>query len=328
MAKEIIGIDFGSANTRIYSSLTKGVVFYEPTSIALDSYTGDVKEVGFLSKKIQDRTPYNINVIGPIKNGQVYDIDVATSFLQKVFKDLRLNSLLRGVTLVLACPSESSKVSQQALIEIGKRIQAKEIYIESSAKLSALGAGESIDSPEATLVCNIGHGVTDIACLSLGEIVECTSSYVAGGSFDEAIRRDLNLEQHIQVGLSACEIIKKKIGNLSSNSENKLSEIKGKDTMTSLPTSAIVSSSFVRKSIQPLCDIIAMKVSDVILNLSSELSSDLVTNGLLLTGGSALLPGLKEYISSRLSIPVKVANEPENATINGLGIFIEKLLNK
>lgn len=328
MAKEIIGIDFGSANTRIYSSLTKGVVFSEPTSIAIDTYSGNIKEVGFLSKKIQDRTPYNINVIGPIKDGQVYDIDVATEFLKKVFRDLRLNNLVRGITLVLSCPSECSKVSQQALIEIGKRLQAKEIYIESSAKLSALGAGENLVSPEATLVCNIGYGVTDIACLSLGDIVECTCSYVAGSQFDEAIRRNLNIEQHIQVGLSACETIKKKIGNLSNNSENRLSEIKGKDTITSLPTSAIVSSSFIKKSIQPLCDIIAMKVSDVILNLSSELSSDLVTNGLILAGGTALLPGLKEYLASRLSIPVKIAAEPENAVINGLGVYIEKLLNK
>lgn len=328
MAKEIIGIDFGSSTTRIYSSLTKGVVFSEPTSIAIDSYTGNIKEVGFLSKKIQDRTPYNINVIGPVKNGQIYDIDIASEFLKKVFKDLRLNNLVRGLTLVLSCPSECSKVSQQALIEIGKRLQAKEIYIESSAKLSALGAGENLVSPEATLVCNIGYGVSDIACLSLGDIVECTTSYVAGGEFDEAIRRDLNIEQHIQVGLSACEIIKKKIGNLSSNSENKLTEIKGKDTLTMLPTTEIVSSSFIRKSIQPLCDIIAMKIKDVILNLSSELSSDLVNNGLILSGGSALLPGLKEYLNNRLSIPVKVANEPENAVINGLGVYIERLLNK
>lgn len=327
MPREILGIDLGSSNTRIYSSLTGGVVFSEPTCIAFDTNTNAVKEVGFLAKKIEGRAPYNYRVVSPVENGLVSDIDAATKYLETILLDLRLNRQFRSVTLVFSAPSHCSKVNQGALIEIGKRLQAREIYIESQAKLGALGAGENVYSPNATLVTNIGAGVSDIACISMGETVSSASSFFAGNTFDESIRRYLQQEEHLAVGSKSAEALKKKIGNVSESGENILSEIKGRDTLTSLPSSAVISSSSLKEVLLPEARFLALKITDVIASLPPELASDLVRNGMLLTGGGALLTGLKDYFQKTLSLIVRTDKEPDSAVVKGLGVYITNLLN-
>jgi rod shape-determining protein MreB len=327
MKKYIIGIDLGSSNTKIMVSNTDGLVFNEPTCIAIDTSNKEVKEIGYLANKIQGKAPYNYDVIYPVVNGIVSDDDALYLYLNTIFSQLHLNTerQFKNVALIFTAPSKCSKVNRKALIEIGKRLQVKEIYIESKAKLAAYGTGEKVKTPSATLICNIGAGLTDIACLSLGEIVASSSTFIAGDSFNEAIRRYMVQEQHLAIGRKTSEYIKMRIGTISPNVENKLVEVKGRDTITSLPSSTIISSSEIKKILTPLVKFIALQITDVISSIQPELAADLVKNGLILTGGSSLLVGLKEFLKDELSIPVRIADEPLDAVANGLKNMIDDI---
>lgn len=323
MKRKLIGIDLGSDSTRIYSSITSSVIFNEPSVVAINSNNQRIIETGFLASRIQGKTPYNYQIVRPVVEGIVNDDDAAYGFLSNAFREY--DQGIRGCGLVLSGPSKMSKVNKNALIEIGKRLQAKEIYLESQAKLAALGAGQNIYSPCATLVCNIGAGISDIACISMGEIVSSTTSHIAGDMFDEAIRRYMIQEKHLEIGKKNAQSIKMRIGSVSPVSDGSLVEVKGKDTINSLPTSAIVSSSELKKCLIPLASFLSLKISDVIHDLEPELSSDLVQSGLVLTGGSASLMGLKEYLQNSLAIPVHVSDNPQNAVINGIGMYISRI---
>lgn len=324
MKRQLIGIDFGTANTKIYSSITEEVIFNEPSCLVQDAMTGEAREIGFLASKVVGKTPYRYVIANPVQDGMVSDTDVAEAFLRKVFAQLNLNKNFRSFGLVMAAPSKCTKVNRDALAEIGKRLQAKEIFLESQAKLAALGTGKNVYSPRATLVCNIGAGITDIACLSMGEIVSSQTSFIAGNAFDEAIRRYLIQDKHLEIGAHSAEYLKMRIGTVNPLSETQLCEIKGRDTMTHLPSSSIISSDEIRKVLIPLVNFIALKISDVISALDPELAGELATNGLILTGGSALLTGIKDYFQGVLSIPVRVCDDPSNAVINGIQTYIAK----
>lgn len=325
MKRKFIGIDFGSQNTRVYSSISSSIIFNESTCVALDTNTNRVFETGYLANKIQGKAPYNYKLIYPVINGMISDVDSAVSFLEKAIQEVKSEVGLRGFSIVFSAPSSMTKVNHNALIEIGKRLQAKEIYIESQAKMAAIGSGENIFSPQATLVCNIGYGVTDIACTSMGEIVSCTTSNIAGEALDDAIRRYLVKEKHLLIGKKSAQMVKMRIGNVSFVNNGMLVEVKGKDTMTSLPSSCIVSSSELKKVFVQMISMITLKISDVIQDLDPELASDLTTNGLIITGGTASLSGLKEYMQAELSIPVRVIHNPSDKVIDGIASYIKKI---
>lgn len=310
ITKEYIGIDLGSENTSIYSSIYDEVVYSEPTAIAINKYTSEVKETGFLASRIDGKTPFNYSVIHPVKNGIIEDDEVCYSYLSAVLKSLNIDSKRRMPTFVFAVPSNCSKVNRKVIIEIAKKLGAKEIYIEPQSRLAALGAGKAAFAPTATLICHIGSGVSDIACLSLGEIVSSGITNVAGDSFNEAIRRYMLQNQHLSIGLKSAEALKMKIGSLATTQENLLAEVKGIDTITSLPSSNVVSSGEIRACLLPLANIIGLKISDIISSIPPELAADLSKNGMFLSGGGSLIAGCKDYFQHLLSIPVKMVENP------------------
>ncbi len=325
MNRSIIGVDLGSYNTKIYSSESKKIVFDQSTCVAVDPSTMQVKEIGYLANKIQGKTPYNFDVIYPIRNGIIYDESLTYQFLLKALSSIRLDKTFKSYTIIFSCPSECSKVNENVLISLGKSLQAKEIYLEPQCKLAALSSGENVFSPNANLICNIGAGYTDIAIISMGEIVSSTTSMIASTTFDEAIRRYMIQKQHLSIGIKTAEYIKMKIGDLSSVSENQLLDVKGRDTITSLPTSMVISSSEIKKVLSSLIDFLCLKITDVISSVDSELASDLIKNGLILTGGGALLGGLKDYFFKNLSLPVRIAKQCEDAVINGMKVLIDNI---
>lgn len=325
MKRKLIGIDFGSDNTRIYSSATDSIVFNEPTCVAVDSATKKIFETGFLASKIMGKAPYNYQIIHPVIQGSIADVEASIHFLSDAISDIRSEAGFLGYGIVFSAPSKMTRVNQDALVEIGKGLQAKEIYLEPQAKLAALGAGENIYSPSATLVCNIGSGIADIACISMGEIVSSTTSQISGDVFDESIRRYMIEEKHLSIGRRSAQTVKLRVGNLLSVNDGSLVEVKGKDTITSLPSSAIVSASEIKRCLLPLASFLSMKIKDVIHDLDPELASDLYQSGLLLTGGGAMLQGLKEYLQNALSIPVRICDNPQSAVVNGIRMFIKKV---
>ena len=328
MKKVVIGIDLGSSNTSIYSSINDEIVCYEPSVIALDKSTRQVKEIGFLANRIKDKSPYNYQVISPVSNGYIADLDASNLFLTHALESVNLSRSYRGAIYIFSNPSLSTQVNTDALISLGKSLSAKEIYVESQAKLAALGASDTVFSPSATLICDLGSGITDIALLSMGEIVHAANTFISSSSLDEAIRRYLLQKQHLAIGLKSAEYIKQRLGNVSALAENQLVEVKGRDTITSLPSSIVVSSYELKNVIKPLLDFIILKITDVISMCQPELVADITKNGLLLSGGGALLGGIKEYFQAQLSIPVQVIDKPAEAIGRGLKVFAHMLEKK
>ncbi len=327
MKKFILAVDLGTSNTTIYTS-AKQVIFDEPTCVAIDKTTKEVKEIGYLASKIAGKTPFNYDVSFPVRNGIVDDDVQVYKYLQRVLNSVKLDKAFKNFTIIFSCPSKCSKVNADALINIGKTLQAKEIYIEPQAKLAALGAGENVYSPNATLVCNIGAGITDIGVVSMGELVSSSSTFVASSTFDEAIRRYMIHKQHILISSMRAEYVKMRVGDVSPVQKNQLLDVVGRDTITSLPTKRTVSSNEMKSVIEPLVDFISLKITDVISLLQPDLASDLITNGLILTGGGSLLGGLSEYLSKQLSIPVRVSKDPINSVTNGMKVLVDKLMEE
>lgn len=326
MKKEYLGIDLGTDNTIIYSSLTNEIIFNEPTCIALERSTKKVKNIGILAAKIEGKTPYNIEIIHPIVNGLINDDDALLSFVKEIFEKLRFDKRAKINSIIFSAPSLCGKVNRKVIIELGKSLQAKEIYIEPQAKISAFATElNRVLAPNATLVCDIGAGVTDIALISMGEVVASNSTNIAGKTFSEAIRRYMIQKQHLSIGMNTAEYIKMRIGSIAEMNENKLVEVKGKDTITSLPSSIIISSEEIKNVLCPIANYIALKITDVIASVPSELVADITRNGLILTGGGALLSGMKDYLQKILSIPVKVLDNPLNASAEGFASYIRYL---
>lgn len=325
MKKYIIGIDLGSSKTTIYSSNSRQIIFDEPTCVAVSTKSKEVREIGYLASKIAGKTPYNFDVIFPVKNGIVEDDELVYELLQRNLNNLRLEKRFRNFSLIFSTSSNCSKVNRDVLVSIGRMLQAREIYIEPQSKLAAIGVGNDVFSPNATLICNIGSGVTDIAVVSMGEIVASTSTFISSSTLDEEIRRYISTKQHLSIGLSTAEYVKMKVGDVSAICENKLFDVKGRNMITYLPSSIVVSSSEIKKVLEPTMDFIALKITDVISKIPPELSADLLKNGLLLTGGGAQIAGISEYFSKTLSLPVKVAKDPSTAVIRGMKNLIDKM---
>ncbi|MDD6240215.1 MAG: rod shape-determining protein [Eubacteriales bacterium] len=321
MAKEFLGIDLGTTNTLIYSSKEDKILYHEPTCLALENKSGNVSRFGFLADKIDGKAPYNLKMVHPVKNGLIDDDDACVVYLEKVLTSLHLTGRNRPATFVFTVPSSCSKVNRKAVIDIGRRLGAKEIYLESQARLAALGASKNAYVPSATLLLQIGSGISDIVCLSLGEIVAADTSPIAGSTFDEAIRRYLMQNQHLSIGAKSAEELKIRAADLTPVSENRLSEIRGRDTLTSLPSSIIVSSGELRNALFPLANLIALKVSDVVSKIPPELVVDLTRNGLYLSGGGALLTGLKSYLQNVLSLPVNLVEKPTETIGEGFRLY-------
>ncbi len=322
MTKEILGIDLGTKNTLIYSFRKKSIIFDESTLLAISSDSKKIDSIGFLTEKMVDKNPYSLKIYSPITNGIINDVELVYHFLKEALYKVDIHHIS---SIVFSSPSSLSTVNRNSFIQVAKRLGAKNIYIESEAKITALGLGEETYTPSATLIVNCGAGYSDIALLSLGDIVSSSTSTFSGNLINEEIRRYLLIHQHLQVGEQSIEYIKKRLGSLSENSDNRLVDVRGLDTITHLPTSKIISSSEIRNLIKPLIEDLVLKVTDVLTQAKPDLISDIVSSGLYLCGGTANLFGLKESLESLLSIPVKRIKDTSTIISYGFENYISRL---
>lgn len=322
MTKEILGIDLGTKNTLIYSFRKKSIIFDESTLLAISSDSKKIDSIGFLTEKMVDKNPYSLKIYSPITNGIINDVELVYHFLKEALYKVDVHHIS---SIVFSSPSSLSTVNRNSFIQVAKRLGVKNIYIESEAKITALGLGEETYTPSATLIVNCGAGYSDIALLSLGDIVSSSTSTFSGNLINEEIRRYLLIHQHLQVGEQSIEYIKKRLGSLSENSDNRLVDVRGLDTITHLPTSKIISSSEIRNLIKPLVEDLVLKVTDVLTQAKPDLISDIVSSGLYLCGGTANLFGLKESLESLLSIPVKRIKDTSTIISYGFENYISRL---
>ncbi len=315
---KVIGIDLGSSNTIIYLSSMDSIIFNEPTIIASDKSGTKESNIGYIAKKMVGRTPYSIETISFIKNGLVTSTNQAISYLKSAFNNLKLNKELRSSTLIFATPDEVNEVQQNALLEIAKNLNVKEIYLEPISKLTAFGCGISPYSPSGNMFVNIGGGSTNIGIVASGELVKGKTIPLGSDNYEKEIIRFIRDKYHVIIGEKTAENIKIKIGNLNKASENRAFEVKGQDVISSLPHKFIITSQELYFPLSKVASDIAFEIQRFIESLPTELANDVSSLGITFSGGGSLLNETKKFFSDKLSVQCSISSTPMLTVVNGI----------
>lgn len=318
--KKVLGIDLGSSSTIIYLP-KKGIVYNEPTVIAINKDHGKVDSYGYLAFKQLGKAQDPIKVIRPVQNGVINDGPAAVSFLKQVLKELKLTKYAKRATVIFSCPSEFSQIEQSALRNVARKLDCRNVQFHTSSYLSALGGIQDSAAKKAAFVCNIGGGLTDMSVLTGGNVIISKSLNFSGRLLDEAIIRHLRKNHHLIIGTKTAEYIKMKIGSVEAFPENRLLEVSGIDLVSSLPHSVVISTSELKTSLVNCLSPLVDALTDCLELTPPEIASELIESGLVLSGGTSLLNGLREYLENALNISVRVAMEPTNTVANGMKIL-------
>lgn len=318
--KKVLGIDLGSSSTIIYLP-KKGIVYNEPTVIAINKDHGKVDSYGYLAFKQLGKAQDPIKVIRPVQNGVINDGPAAVSFLKQVLKELKLTKYAKRATVIFSCPSEFSQIEQSALRNVARKLDCRNVQFHTSSYLSALGGIQDSAAKKSAFVCNIGGGLTDISVLTGGNVIISKSLNFSGRLLDEAIIRHLRKNHHLIIGTKTAEYIKMKIGSVEAFPENRLLEVSGIDLVSSLPHSVVISTSELKTSLVNCLSPLVDALTDCLELTPPEIASELIESGLVLSGGTSLLNGLREYLENALNISVRVAMEPTNTVANGMKIL-------
>lgn len=319
-----IGIDLGTANVLIYVK-GEGIVLNEPTVVAIDADTKQVLATGSKANEMLGRTPGKVKAIKPLKDGVIADFEYTEAMLNDFITRVKGKGIFSKPRILICCPSNITSVEKNAIREAAERIGARKVFIEEEPKVAAVGAGMDIAKPTGNMVIDIGGGTTDIAILSLGGIVNSSSTKVAGNSFDNAIIDYVKNKYKLLIGERTAEEIKLNIGNVYKGDKDKKMTIKGRDLSTGLPSMIEISEKEIEESIRPLANEMVKEVKSVLEKTPPELSADIIEKGIVLTGGGALLKGFPELFEDELKVPIFIAESPLTCVAEGCGIMLENL---
>lgn len=327
MARADIGIDLGTANVLVYVS-GKGIVLEEPSVVAIEKRTNSVLAVGEEARKMIGRTPGNIVAIRPLKDGVISDYDVTekmlTYFINKVVDKKGFGRFFMP-RIMVCVPTGVTEVEKRAVEEATRQAGAREVYIIEEPIAAAIGSGIDISKPNGSMVVDIGGGTADIAVISLGGAVVSESIKVGGDKFDEAIIRYMRKKHNLLIGERSAEKIKIEIGTAYKREEEKSMKISGRNLVTGLPESIIVTSTEMLEALDECAEQIVVTAHNVMEKTPPELASDISDSGIIMTGGGSLLYGLDKRIEERLGIKVIVADEPLACVAKGTGSALGSL---
>ncbi len=330
MSKKVIGIDFGTTNTLIKVSSSDQINFNEPTVLIREKDSKKIVEIGYLAYKLIGKVPESMEVVFPIKNGVVADKFAAASYLKQALINISLYKNIKHYDVIFSIPSDITPVEKEALREVACILKIKNVYLADTTKSSSIGSDLDINSTRGSMLVDIGGSSTNIACLAIGKIVVNKGSNVAGNSADEAIARYIRSKHHLMIGNKTSEYIKMKIGTLLEESDNSLLEVTGKDIVTGLPHSIIVSTQEIQQVLVKVYSEIVNLIIDTLELAPPEISSDIIHSGITLSGGGCLLNGVREFFQTKLSLPVHISSSPLEANVEGLvegsDLFIEENL--
>jgi rod shape-determining protein MreB len=324
--RSYLGIDLGTANTIVYMK-GKGVILNEPSVIALNRDYGEIICVGIEAKKMIGKTPANIFAIRPLKEGVIADYNVAVAMLKYYINAAVGNFVILKPVVVVGVPTGATEVEKSALREAALDAGASKAFLIEEAMATAIGAGLDVEEPSGNMIVDIGGGTTEIAVISLGNIVLSKSLRVAGDQMDQEIMDYIKTRYNIVIGEKTAERIKMEIGNVyDSDENNKLSmEIVGLDVLSGLPKTIQVSGYEVRQAIKNSVGKIIENIKSAIEETPPELLYDIVNKGIFLAGGGAMIKGMKELIEKETFIRVIVADDPITCVARGAGLVIDKI---
>ncbi|WP_246569817.1 rod shape-determining protein [Lentibacillus saliphilus] len=315
-----LGVDLGTANTLVFVK-GKGVVLREPSVVAKNLETGQIEAVGSSARNMIGRTPGNISVIRPMKDGVIADYDT-TAVMMKYFikKAMKKRSLIAGKPNVMICvPSGITMVEERAVVDASKQAGAKEAYPIAEPFAAAIGAGLPVWEPTGSMIVDIGGGTTEVAVISLGGIVTSRSIRTAGDNMDDAIMTYIRKHYNLMIGERTAESIKMDIGMAGEIIEDREIDIRGRDLLTGLPQTISIRSSEIRDALNDTFDAIVNAVKDTLEQTPPELAADIMDRGIVLSGGGALLHNLDQMISEATKMPVFVTEDPLDSVAIGTG---------
>ena len=318
-----IGIDLGTATVLVYVK-GKGIVLNEPSVVAVNKVTGKLVAVGTEAQETLGRTPDNIIAIRPLREGVISDYEMTELMIKEYIRKVQGFRLFKP-NVVICVPSIITEVEERAVIDAGTQAGAKRVFLIEEPVAAAIGAGLDISRPNGNLVADIGGGTTDIAVISLGGIVESTSIKIAGDKFDEAIIKYVRRKHNALIGERTAEQVKKTIGCVYPRTEEEIMEVKGRCLMTGLPRTFTLSSSEILEALEEVSSAIVEAIHSVLERTPPELTGDISSNGIVMTGGGSLIWGFDKLVASKTGIPTRVADEAVSCVAYGTGNCLENL---
>ena len=322
-----LAIDLGTANTCVYVK-GQGIVLREPSVVAVkkDSRGNDqVLAVGSEAKRMLGRAPGNIRAIRPMKDGVIADFEVTEAMLRYFITKVHNQRRLVRPRIMICVPTGITQVEKRAVKESALSAGAREVYLIEEPMAAAIGANLPIQEPTANMVVDIGGGTTEVAVISLSGIVYSRSVRVGGDKMDEAILRHVKRKYNMLIGEATAEEIKIKIASAYPMEEEQQIEVKGRDLVTGIPQTIVITSEEVRKAIAEQVDAIVQAVRQALEQTPPELAADIVERGIVLTGGGALLKGLDQLLREDTSLPIFSVDDPLATVVMGTGIALDTM---
>lgn len=323
MLSKDIGIDLGTANVLIHVK-GKGVVLNEPSVVAIESDLKRVLAVGEEAHRMVGRTPGNIVPIRPLRDGVIADFEITEAMLKHFISLVGGRKWYSHPRILICAPTNITSVEQKAIREAAQRSGAKAVFLIEEPKAAAIGAGMDIFQPSGNMVVDIGGGTTDVAVLSMGDIVTASSIKTAGDKFDSAIMKYIKSKYKLLIGERTSEDIKINIGTVHEGGQREM-DIRGRDMVSGLPYTVTITSDEVREALWDPISLIVAGAKSVLERTPPELSADIIDRGVILTGGGAMLDGLDELMAEELRVPVLIAEDPMHCVVKGTGIMLDNL---
>ena len=318
-----MAVDLGTANTLVYVR-GRGVVLNEPSVVAINTKTGGILAVGLEAKRMIGRTPANIVAIRPLRDGVIADFETTERMLRYFIQKVHTRRHFAKPRIVVCVPSGITGVEQRAVKDAGYQAGARKVYIIEEPMAAAIGAGLPVHEPTGNMVVDIGGGTTEVAVISLGGIVTSMSLRTGGDKLDAAIIAYVKKEYSLMLGERMAEDIKTAIGSAFPTPDEPVAEIRGRDLVSGLPKTIIVSAEEIRKAIEEPVNAIIDSVKTTLDKCPPELSGDIMDRGIVLTGGGALLKGLDERLRHETGMPIHVADNPLDSVAVGSGKCVEE----
>lgn len=320
-----LAIDLGTANTLVYLK-GKGIILQEPSIVVVNKESGKVEAVGTKAKEMLGKTPTSIIPIKPMRDGVIADFEIAEKMLDFFIKQATNNRhfLLRP-RIVIGIPTGITQVERRAVKDIAIRAKASEIYLVEQPVSAAIGADLPISEPVGNMIVDIGGGTTDIAVISLNDIVFNYSIRIAGNEMDEAIIQYLKKKYNLLIGEKSAENVKIQIGSAYPLDEPMTMEIKGRDLREGIPKTIVIDDQEIREAIEDVVAAIVNAVKIALEKTPPELSADMIDRGIILTGGGALLRNIDKRLRDETQLPIFITEDPLKTVVLGAGKMLDDL---
>ncbi len=317
-----MAVDLGTANTLVYVR-GRGVVLNEPSVVAINRDTDGIVAVGTEAKRMIGRTPGNIVAIRPLKDGVIADFDTTERMLRYFIQKVHRRRHFAKPRIVVCVPSGITGVEQRAVKDAGYQAGARRVYIIEEPMAAAIGAGLPVHEPTGSMVVDIGGGTTEVAVVSLGGIVTSQSIRTGGDELDQSVISYVKKEYSLMLGERTAEEIKMAIGSAFPVPDEPHAEIRGRDLVSGLPKTIVVTAEEIRQAMEEPVNAIVDAVKTTLDGCPPELSGDVMDRGIVLTGGGALLLGLDERLRHETGMPVHIADNPLHSVAIGSGRCVE-----